>query len=132
MTFLGTLSNVSATLKAANRLLPPGAEPFILSVDSGTSWSCPEGDGTTACYPIPYHGKNQSVARHVVDLADVTIHIHHCAVCFAGTLSWFCHPIIHPSTIHLFVCLSRSFLFNIDVLLCRPCQEVVLMDYDTD
>merc|ERR1711969_190566 len=69
--FLGTLANTSATLRAASRLLPAGAERFILSVDSGTSWSCPEDDGSTACYAVPFRGKNQSVARHVVDLADV-------------------------------------------------------------
>ena len=39
-------------------------------MDSGTSWSCPEGDGTTSCYSVPWAGKNQSVARHVVDIAD--------------------------------------------------------------
>ena len=69
--FLGTLANTSATLRAASRLLPAGAERFILSVDSGTSWSCPEDDSSTACYAVPFRGKNQSVARHVVDLADV-------------------------------------------------------------
>jgi hypothetical protein len=66
--FFGTLANISATLKLASRLLPPGAEPFILSVDSGTSWSC---DGTSASsYNVPWAGKNQSVARHVMDIAD--------------------------------------------------------------
>ena len=69
-TFFGTLVNISATLKLANQLLP-AAEPFILSVDSGTSWSCPEGDGSTACYNVPWAGKNQSVARHVLEIADV-------------------------------------------------------------
>ena len=68
--FFGTLTNVSAALKAASALLPAGAEPFILSVDSGTSWSCPEDDGSTACYNVTWAGKNQSVARHVVDIAD--------------------------------------------------------------
>ena len=68
--FFGTLANISATLKAASALLPAGAAPFILAVDSGTSWSCPEDDGSTACYKVPWAGKNQSVARHVVDIAD--------------------------------------------------------------
>lgn len=72
-TFFGTLANVSATLKQANALLPHGTKPFILSVDSGTSWSCPEDDGSTACYNVVFQGKNKSVAAHVVDLADEVV-----------------------------------------------------------
>ena len=70
-TFFGTLANISATLKRANMLLPATAEPFILAADCGTSWTCPEDDGSTACYAVPWAGKNQSVAQHVLDIADV-------------------------------------------------------------
>ena len=108
-TFFGTLVNISATLKLANQLLPAAAEPFILAVDSGTSWSCPEGDGSTACYNVPWAGKNQSVARHVLEIADVRAT---------------CPLALRPTPGALNLALSPAW----------PCasQEVALMDYDTD
>ena len=83
-TFFGTLANISATLRRANLLLA-GAEPFILSVDGGTSWSCPEDDGSTACYSVPWAGKNKSVAQHVLDIADVRALAR---VCSANVAIW--------------------------------------------
>eukprot|EP01043_Picozoa_sp_COSAG02_P021025 COSAG02_NODE_1055_length_14928_cov_67.022726_4_plen_150_part_00 len=69
--FFGTLANISATLKQANALLPAGAEPFILTADAGTSWTCHEGGATEPCYAVPWAGSNKSVAEHLLDIVDV-------------------------------------------------------------
>ena len=71
--FFGTLANISATLKQANALLPAGAEPFILTADAGTSWTCHEGGATEPCYAVPWAGSNKSVAEHLLDIVDVRI-----------------------------------------------------------
>ena len=73
--FFGTLANISTTLKQANALLPAGAEPFILTADAGTSWTCHEGGATGPCYAVPWAGKNKSVAEHLLDIVDVRNYI---------------------------------------------------------
>ena len=73
--FFGTLANISTTLKQANALLPAGAEPFILTADAGTSWTCHEGGATGPCYAVPWAGKNKSVAAHLFDIVDVRNYI---------------------------------------------------------
>jgi hypothetical protein len=73
--FFGTLANISTTLKRANALLPAGAEPFILTADAGTSWTCHEGGATGPCYAVPWAGKNKSVAEHLLDIVDVRNYI---------------------------------------------------------
>ncbi len=63
-TFFTRLSNLSAEVHTYGT-------GMVLSVDAGTAWSCPP--GATTCFNITFHNKTQSVAAHVVDLADVTV-----------------------------------------------------------
>jgi hypothetical protein len=68
--FFTALSNLSVQLR---HFAPAHDKPQLaVSVDAGIGWVCPPpGKG---CFNLTYNGKTQSVAAHVVDLADeVTI-----------------------------------------------------------
>jgi hypothetical protein len=52
-TFFDTLTNISSSLVEANKILARVSsrfKPLILSVDAGTSWSCPEDDQSDLFY----------------------------------------------------------------------------------
>eukprot|EP00040_Diaphanoeca_grandis_P016590 m.85801 g.85801 ORF g.85801 m.85801 type:complete len:956 (-) comp25901_c0_seq2:78-2945(-) len=62
--FLASLTNMRMQLNQIDSRLK-------LSVDAGTSWTCP--GGATGCFNITYANKTQSVGAHVVDLADEVV-----------------------------------------------------------
>lgn len=71
--FLGSLTNVSATLASMNEGLPSKSR-LQLAVDAFPWWICPEASSCRppycACLNITFQGASKSVAEHVVDIAD--------------------------------------------------------------
>ena len=67
--YFQSLTNLSATLAQYSATLK--GPPLTLTVDAGTAWTCPT--ARTGCFNLTYRGKTQSVAEHVIDLADAVV-----------------------------------------------------------
>ena len=67
--YFGSLANLSATLARYSAGLK--GPPLTLTVDAGTAWTCPT--ARAGCFNLTFGGKTQSVAEHVIDLADAVV-----------------------------------------------------------